>query len=103
MGAGKMTRVCGRPEHTRLGVRLRDKHKPVWMEDERRKNGYEGAGKGGTGLAPDEIVSQVKDAGLKGRGGAGFSTGPKWSLVPTDESITIRYLLCKPAEMEPAN
>ncbi|MEA7604779.1 hypothetical protein ONJ17_26740, partial [Salmonella enterica subsp. enterica serovar Agona] len=37
-----------------------------------------------TGLSPDEIVSQVKDAGLKGRGGAGFSTGLKWSLMPKD-------------------
>ena len=45
-----------------------------------------------TGLSPDEIVNQVKDAGLKGRGGAGFSTGLKWSLMK-DESMNIRYLL----------
>lgn len=42
-----------------------------------------------------------KDAGLKGRGGAGFSTGLKWSLMPKDESMNIRYLLCNADEMEP--
>ncbi|MGF7449545.1 NADH-quinone oxidoreductase subunit F, partial [Klebsiella michiganensis] len=49
----------------------------------------------------DEIVTAVKDAGLKGRGGAGFSTGLKWSLMPKDESMNIRYLLCNADEMEP--
>ncbi len=52
-------------------------------------------------MAPDEIVTAVKDAGLKGRGGAGFSTGLKWSLMPKDESMNIRYLLCNADEMEP--
>ena len=52
-------------------------------------------------MAPDDIVSAVKDAGLKGRGGAGFSTGLKWSLMPKDESMNIRYLLCNADEMEP--
>ena len=42
-----------------------------------------------------------KDSGLKGRGGAGFSTGLKWSLMPKDESMNIRYLLCNADEMEP--
>ena len=43
----------------------------------------------------------MKDAGLKGRGGAGFPTGVKWGLMPKDESINIRYLLCNADEMEP--
>ena len=42
-----------------------------------------------------------RDAGLKGRGGAGFSTGVKWGLMPKDESMNIRYLLCNADEMEP--
>ncbi len=73
----------------------------MWLDEYRSKNGYEGARKALTGLSPDEIVNQVKDAGLKGRGGAGFSTGLKWSLMPKDESMNIRYLLCNADEMEP--
>ncbi|XPE53769.1 hypothetical protein ACNKHW_14620 [Shigella flexneri] len=67
-----------------LTWRLRDDNQPVWLDEYRSKNGYEGRN-ALKGLAPDEIVNQVKDAGLKGRGGAGFSTGLKWSLMPKDE------------------
>ena len=84
-----------------LTWRLRDDKQPVWLDEYRSKNGYEGARKALSGMAPDEIVNAVKDAGLKGRGGAGFSTGLKWSLMPKDESMNIRYLLCNADEMEP--
>ncbi len=82
-------------------LRLRDDKQPVWLDEYRSKNGYEGARKALTGLSPDEIVNQVKDAGLKGRGGAGFSTGLKCSWMPKDESMNIRYLRRNADEMEP--
>lgn len=84
-----------------LTWRLRDDQKPVWLDEYRSQNGYKGAEKALKGMAPDEVVALVKDAGLKGRGGAGFSTGLKWSLMPKDESMNIRYLLCNADEMEP--
>ena len=84
-----------------LTWRLRDDKQPVWLDEYQSKNGYAGARKALSGMAPDEIVTAVKDAGLKGRGGAGFSTGLKWSLMPKDESMNIRYLLCNADEMEP--
>lgn len=96
-----MKDIIRTPETHPLTWRLRDDKQPVWLDEYRSKNGYEGARKALTGLSPDEIVNQVKDAGLKGRGGAGFSTGLKWSLMPKDESMNIRYLLCNADEMEP--
>ncbi|TCW00322.1 NADH-quinone oxidoreductase subunit NuoF [Biostraticola tofi] len=84
-----------------LTWRLRADQQPVWLEEYRSKNGYAGARKALTGMAQDDIVNLVKDSGLKGRGGAGFSTGLKWSLMPKDESMNIRYLLCNADEMEP--
>ncbi len=84
-----------------LTWRLRDDKQPVWLDEYRSKSGYRGAEIALKGMAPAEVVSLVKDAGLKGRGGAGFSTGLKWSLMPKDESMNIRYLLCNADEMEP--
>src|SRR5476651_2300358 len=89
------------PEMHPLTWRMRDDKQPVFLDEYRSKNGYVGAEKALKGMAQDDVVSLVKDAGLKGRGGAGFSTGLKWSLMPKDESMNIRYLLCNADEMEP--
>lgn len=84
-----------------LTWRLRDDRQPIWLDEYRSKNGYHGLEKTLKSMSPDEVVNLVKEAGLKGRGGAGFSTGTKWSLMPKDESMNIRYLLCNADEMEP--
>ena len=47
------------------------------------RGGYRAAKKA-LGMAPDDIVTAVKDSGLRGRGGAGFPTGMKWSFIPQD-------------------
>ena len=76
-----------------LTWRLRDDKQPVWLDEYRSKNGYEGARKALTGMAPDEIVTAVKDAGLKGRGGAGFSTDVyKRQVLAKGESIPLILL-----------
>jgi NADH-quinone oxidoreductase subunit F len=51
-------------------------------------------------LTPDAITSEVKNSSLRGRGGAGFSTGMKWSFVPKD-SPKPKYVLCNGDESEP--
>lgn len=84
-----------------LTWRLRDDGEPVWLAEYEAKNGYAAARKAMADMAPDDIVNAVKDSGLKGRGGAGFSTGVKWSLMPKDDSLNVRYLLCNADEMEP--
>lgn len=50
-------------------------------------------------MQPAEIIAQVKAAGLRGRGGAGFPTGMKWSFLPNNGEP--RYLLCNADESEP--
>jgi NADH-quinone oxidoreductase subunit F len=52
------------------------------------------------GLTPDQVIDQVKQSGLRGRGGAGFSTGMKWSFVPKD-SPKPKYLCVNADESEP--
>ncbi|MGH7582894.1 MAG: NADH-quinone oxidoreductase subunit NuoF [Gemmatimonadales bacterium] len=52
------------------------------------------------GMTPDEIVAEVKTSGLRGRGGAGFPTGLKWSFMPKDTSKP-HYLCCNADESEP--
>ncbi|UBH26653.1 NADH-quinone oxidoreductase subunit NuoF [Aeromonas enteropelogenes] len=98
---GTANRTPRAPETHPLTWRLRDDGQPVWLDEYQAKQGYEAARKALGQMSPDEIVSTVKEAGLKGRGGAGFPTGVKWGLMPKDESMNIRYLLCNADEMEP--
>ena len=52
------------------------------------------------GMKPDDLINEVKNSGLRGRGGAGFSTGMKWSFVPK-QSAKPKYVLCNGDESEP--
>lgn len=55
-------------------------------------------------MQPEELTKLVKDSGLKGRGGAGFSTGMKWSFVPMGkEAPTPKYFVVNGDEMEPGS
>ncbi len=51
--------------------------------------------------SPADVQSAVKQANLRGRGGAGFPTGIKWSLVPMGADAGAKYLVCNADEMEP--
>lgn len=52
-------------------------------------------------LGPDVIIDNVKASGLRGRGGAGFSTGMKWSFMPKDKKGKKSYLVINADESEP--
>jgi NADH-quinone oxidoreductase subunit F len=51
-------------------------------------------------LAPEQIIAEVKASGLRGRGGAGFPTGLKWSFMPRNAAVQ-KYLVCNSDESEP--
>jgi NADH-quinone oxidoreductase subunit F len=72
------------------------------LADYENTGGYQGLRKAITQLQPKDVQQWVKDAGLRGRGGAGFNTGLKWSLVPVDGGGSqTRYLIANADEMEP--
>lgn len=69
------------------------------LESYLSRGGYEGLKKANT-MEPAEIVETVKASGLRGRGGAGFPTGLKWSFLPPDDGLP-RYLVVNADESEP--
>jgi NADH-quinone oxidoreductase subunit F len=72
------------------------------LEGYRARGGYEAARKALVEMSPAEVIETVKDSGLQGRGGAGFSTGLKWSFMPT-ETDQPKYLVCNADESEPGS
>jgi NADH-quinone oxidoreductase subunit F len=65
----------------------------------RRAGGYQALPKA-LAMAPDDVIAIVKDSGLRGRGGAGFPTGVKWSFIPKDDRKP-HYLVVNADESEP--
>ncbi|MCD6291653.1 MAG: NADH-quinone oxidoreductase subunit NuoF [Anaerolineae bacterium] len=62
--------------------------------------GYEALGKALTQMTPNEVIEEITQAGLRGRGGAGFPTGLKWRFVAR-EKRTPKYVICNADESEP--
>lgn len=86
---------------TPLTERIKADGSVTTLSEYRDQSGYEGLKKALT-MAPNDVVEFVKAADLRGRGGAGFSAGLKWSFVPRGEdSSKIKYLICNADEMEP--
>lgn len=69
------------------------------LESYLSRGGYEGLKKANT-MEPADIIEAVKESGLRGRGGAGFPTGLKWSFLPPDDGKP-RYLVVNADESEP--
>lgn len=69
------------------------------LDTYRQHGGYETLKKA-LGMKSEDIVEEVKKSGLRGRGGAGFPTGMKWSFLAKPEGVP-RYLVCNADESEP--
>ena len=65
-----------------------------------KNGGYKALEKVLKQMTPEAIIDEVKKSSLRGRGGAGFPTGMKWSFVPKD-SPKARYVICNADEAEP--
>ena len=52
-------------------------------------------------MTPDEIIAEVSESGLRGRGGAGFPTGKKWAQVAAHKDAPVKYIVCNGDEGDP--
>lgn len=74
---------------------------PYTLENYLKTGGYEGLKKIlKEGMSPDDVINEVKASGLRGRGGAGFPTGLKWSFMPRSAPGQ-KYIVCNSDESEP--
>ena len=87
---------------TPLTGNIRRGSPPLGLKDYMRAGGYRAARKALGGMSPADVIGAVTQSKLRGRGGAGFPTGVKWSLVPAKNAASgPRYLVVNGDEMEP--
>jgi NADH-quinone oxidoreductase subunit F len=72
---------------------------PVSLKEYQAEDGYAGWKKALTTMTPDAVIEEVKASGLRGRGGAGFPTGTKWSFIP--KAPGAKYVAVNADESEP--
>ena len=73
---------------------------PRNIEDYFAKDGYMALGKVLTEMSPEEVIQEILDAKLRGRGGAGFPTGLKWKFARQAEG-NVKYIICNADEGDP--
>jgi NADH:ubiquinone oxidoreductase subunit F (NADH-binding)/Pyruvate/2-oxoacid:ferredoxin oxidoreductase delta subunit/(2Fe-2S) ferredoxin len=73
---------------------------PERIDDYIARGGYRALARALAEMTPEEIIQEVKKSGLRGRGGAGFPTGPKWEFTRT-ASGTPKYVVCNFDEGDP--
>ncbi len=75
---------------------------PLEIGEYERGGGYAAVRKALSNMSPDEVLEEVTASNLRGRGGAGFPTGQKWSFVPrARDAPRTKYLVVNADEMEP--
>ncbi|MGE5550330.1 MAG: NADH-quinone oxidoreductase subunit NuoF [Bacteroidota bacterium] len=73
---------------------------PESIEEYIAHGGYAALGKALTSMTPSQVIDEIKNAGLRGRGGAAFPTGMKWSFTAKAEADQ-KYIVCNADEGEP--
>jgi NADH-quinone oxidoreductase subunit F len=85
----------------RILTRNVDKHDSETLAVYEAGGGYQALRKAIAGMTPEAVTDEVKKSGLRGRGGAGFPTGLKWTFMPKEVGKKPHYLLCNADESEP--
>jgi NADH-quinone oxidoreductase subunit F len=87
---------------TPLTDNIRSGQEPPDLRAYERAGGYQALRKALSSMTPHQVIEEVKASTLRGRGGAGFPTGVKWSMVPNgDAAPRPKYLVANADEMEP--
>jgi len=73
---------------------------PTDLDEYLKNNGFKSLRKCLSEITPEQIIDEMKKSGIRGRGGAGFTTGTKWSLVKNAEGIK-KYIICNGDEGDP--
>jgi NADH-quinone oxidoreductase subunit F len=73
---------------------------PESLEDYLATDGFQGLSRALASMTPDEVIEEVKDSGLRGRGGAGFLTGVKWEFCRKARGMP-KYVICNADEGDP--
>ncbi|MDA8241462.1 MAG: NADH-quinone oxidoreductase subunit NuoF [Nitrospiraceae bacterium] len=85
-----------------LTKNIRPGRAPLSLKEYEAVGGYLGLRRALKEMSPKDVQKVVTDSNLRGRGGAGFQTGQKWSFVPVGEDAPRpKYLICNADEMEP--
>ncbi|MEW6242637.1 MAG: NADH-quinone oxidoreductase subunit NuoF [Chloroflexota bacterium] len=87
--------------HSECGILLNDRTQPDCrtLAFYKKNGGYQSLAKARS-MQPGEVTAEVKDAQIRGRGGAGFPAGTKWTFLPKDDPRPV-YLICNADEGEP--
>ena len=87
-------------KQTRLVFRLNGVIHPTDLDDYIAHDGYSAAARALSAMTPEQVIEEVRGAGLRGRGGAGFPTGVKWELCRKNPGDR-KYLICNADEGDP--
>jgi len=96
----KMTDIGFFAHQTLVALRNRGMIDPEKIDEYIARDGYRALAKALTKMTPDEIITEIKDSGLRGRGGGGFPTGLKWQFCRRAAGDT-KYVICNADEGDP--
>lgn len=99
----RIERECDVPfykNQQRLILDLNGDLDPTRIEEYVARGGYSSLAKVLTCMSPEQVIAEIKSSGLRGRGGAGFSTGTKWELCRKQPG-EVKYVICNADEGDP--